>query len=543
MAEMQGMLAVTPELEAQGRMGDTEVGTIDIDALVLPKDVLELDEAQEFLSELGNLYNQFDLDMSNFTVSAGSTNYSIEENNTQAHLTNGELVIPPGILQAAEGLTDILSELYTLAESNINQYTVGNEANSINPETGLPEFFGFVKKLIKKVTKPIKSIFDKAKDLVSDAWKGIKTAGSTLWSGVKKVAKSPIGQIALSVALPGYAPYINAAYKLSNGQKLSAADFISLGVRGYNDITGGNFAFDPDALKAVNAIERVADGADIKDVFISTYGKDFVQELGIDTKVKDALGGFTDNDTVNWLSENIDLNQAAADLMGGSSPYTLLSNQFGDKVANYIGQDDPNLKALGYAGIRVGQAIDDGADTKDALYRGAREYYDKGGQLPNFGDIADTVKDLLPDIDIETPNLNMTDWLKSMDIDVSNIFDKFKIGDVGSMDLDWNALNIGDYDFSQLKDIFNTQGISIPDAPDLGVNLSDIDLGKLFDFTLRQGVDIETPQKSKLAQLAEQQQEEDTFKNPLLGKNPLLETEELPISRQLLSSINLGTTV
>lgn len=535
MAEMQGMLQVTPELEAQGRVGDTEVGTVDIDSVIIPADIINNPEVKELKNALTELYSAVSLDINQFTVTPEQTEYNKTDNFLQAHLTMGELIIPPSILQMSEELLPAIQNMFTELKVNPNQYTVGHSENSINPETGLPEFgfFSGIIRSIKKVVKPITNV-------VKDVFNGIKSFGKSIGNVVKKVATSPIGQIAISVAFPQYAPYINAATKVATGQKLGVADFVSLGVRGYNDITGGNFTIDPNVSKALNAVERVADGADVKDVLISSYGGDFVKKLGLDTKVKDALGSFTDNDTVNWLSENIDFNQAGADLMGGASAFTMLNNQFGEKVANYIGQDDPNLKALGYAGIRTAQALDDGANTTEAIYRGAREYYDKGGQLPNFGDIADSIN---LDINLPEIDLNFGDWAKSMDFELPDMFSNFSLPELKGMNLDWSKFDLSNYDFSQLKDIFNTQGISIPDAPDLGINLSDIDLGKLFDFTLRQGVDIETPQKSKLAQLAEQQQEEDTFENPLLGKNPLLQTEELPISRQLLSSLNLGTTV
>jgi len=528
MAEMQGMLAVTPELEAQGRMGDTEVGTIDLDALVIPKDVFELEEAKGFLSELGKLYEQVGLDINNFTVTPGNTNYSVEESNTQAHLTNGELVIPPGMLQAAEGLTDILSELYTLANSNINQYIVGNEANNINPETGLPEFWGFIRRIVRKITKPIKSIFDKAKDLVKDAWKGIKTVGSNVLSGIKKVASSPIAQIALQVALPQYAPYINAATKVANGQKLGAADFVSLGVRGYNDITGGNFQFNSNALKAVNAAERIADGADVKEVLISSYGGDFAKSLGLDTKVKDTLTGLVGEDNSKWLSENIDFNQAAADLTGGASTYNILANQFGDKIAKTIGSGDPNMEALGYAGIRVGRAIDDGASTQEAIYRGAREYYDRGGELPDFGEIADFADFKLPDVNLPELNLNVTDWFKDQDWNLEDL--RLRFGDwkgLSDLNIDWKKYkpDLGKYNFADFK-----VG-DLGEIEDLGIDLGDIDLG----LNLPEFIDLPDIESGK--KVAALPEEEDLFARTT--DNELLKQEEeaIPLSRQLLSQV------
>ncbi|MBP7662283.1 MAG: hypothetical protein KA770_00240 [Shewanella sp.] len=64
-----------------------------------------------------------------------------------AHLSLGEVVIPraflddPNVMQA-------LQQIFEAGGADMNQYTVGHEANSINPETGYPEF-GFGKFLRK----------------------------------------------------------------------------------------------------------------------------------------------------------------------------------------------------------------------------------------------------------------------------------------------------------------------------------------------------------------------------------------------------------
>ena len=59
------------------------------------------------------------------------------------HLTPGEIVIPVELsnnLEVLEFLEDIFSE----NNIPIDQYTVGHEANSVNPETGMPEFYTYV---------------------------------------------------------------------------------------------------------------------------------------------------------------------------------------------------------------------------------------------------------------------------------------------------------------------------------------------------------------------------------------------------------------
>ena len=77
------------------------------------------------------------------------------------HLTKGELVIPAELLESKE-LTKILKRVFEVAEVDMDAYIVGNPKNSINPETGHPEFFfKKLKKAVKKVTKSVKKVFKK----------------------------------------------------------------------------------------------------------------------------------------------------------------------------------------------------------------------------------------------------------------------------------------------------------------------------------------------------------------------------------------------
>lgn len=66
------------------------------------------------------------------------------------HLTPGEIVVPKEIIDNEIAMRKLKS-LFDKYEVDINQYTVGHEANSINPETGNPEF-GFLKKVWGGIT-------------------------------------------------------------------------------------------------------------------------------------------------------------------------------------------------------------------------------------------------------------------------------------------------------------------------------------------------------------------------------------------------------
>lgn len=85
------------------------------------------------------------------------------------HLAPGEIVIPKKLAQDPE-LLKTLQEVYRKFGVDMNQYTVGNEANSINPNTGIMEF-GFL----------------------SDLWKGIKKNAPTIGHIVGFAFGGPIG--------------------------------------------------------------------------------------------------------------------------------------------------------------------------------------------------------------------------------------------------------------------------------------------------------------------------------------------------------------
>jgi len=72
-----------------------------------------------------------------------------------AHLSLGEIVIPRAVQDDPE-VQQMLAMIFEKAGADINEFTVGHEANKINPETGYPEFGfgGFLKKAFK-VAAPI----------------------------------------------------------------------------------------------------------------------------------------------------------------------------------------------------------------------------------------------------------------------------------------------------------------------------------------------------------------------------------------------------
>ena len=75
------------------------------------------------------------------------------EDDTLAHVSTGEMIVPPQSI-TPRTRSMIESDMMNMG-MNPNQYVVGGE-NSINPNTGMPEFF--LKKLVKKLGKAVKKI-------------------------------------------------------------------------------------------------------------------------------------------------------------------------------------------------------------------------------------------------------------------------------------------------------------------------------------------------------------------------------------------------
>lgn len=77
-----------------------------------------------------------------------------------AHVTVGEFIIPVEVQQMAPELIQQLRAVFEQAGVNPDQFVVGHSANSINPETGMPEFgFGKVFRSVAKFAVPAIAAF------------------------------------------------------------------------------------------------------------------------------------------------------------------------------------------------------------------------------------------------------------------------------------------------------------------------------------------------------------------------------------------------
>jgi len=411
---------------------------------------------------------------------------------------------------------------------------------------------GAVKKIWDEASDVVEDVWDDVSDVVEDvildpAQDFIENVGDVLEDAVDFVddaIQNPYVRAVASFVYPAAAPYLNAYAKLDSGEELTGADLASLGVSAYADLSG--LQIDPEIAKAVNTGAQLADGADPVSALVSNYGADFAKELGLEDQLKTSMTSLVGEDAVNFVDNYMDLNQAAADIVAGEDTNRILANQFGDEIAGYIGSGDPNMTALGYAGIETGIALDNGEDQSDALMAGAKEYYDRGGKLPDVGQLAQ-VAGIEGDFDFD-----FDQYFKDINIALPDLMSNFDLPQLADL-----GVNLGDYDFSGMS--FPDLGISFNDALDFGIDLAGMDFSGMDintdfgDFSMPEiadmGIDLESlnlgdltlPQGLALAGVASQianepgDEEEEvvaTLENPLLQKD-----EEGPLfSRQILES-------
>lgn len=93
-----------------------------------------------------------------------------------AHLTIGEIVLPVPIAQD-EAVLKFLKHLFDELGEDLDVYTVGNEKNRINPETGQPEFWGgFFGGIVSSVSNAISSVSSAVSSAVTNAFGAVGNA-------------------------------------------------------------------------------------------------------------------------------------------------------------------------------------------------------------------------------------------------------------------------------------------------------------------------------------------------------------------------------
>jgi len=119
---------------------------------VMTDEQIEQLEAEELREQFGtNGIAQFS------EVGKKMANFGRYGDDTVAHVETGELIVPRALIEKNPQLKEsIFKHLKELGVEDPERYVVGESKNSLNPTTGLPEFF--FKKLFKSVSKIAKGV-------------------------------------------------------------------------------------------------------------------------------------------------------------------------------------------------------------------------------------------------------------------------------------------------------------------------------------------------------------------------------------------------
>ena len=152
------------------------------------------------------------------------------------HAETGELVVPKALIDKNPKLKDsIFSHLKDMGIEDPERYVVGTEANSINPDTGLPEFF-------------LKDIFDKVGDVIRKVAKPVLTIAGTAFFG-------PIYGAALGAGIGGLIQGESLEQAFGSALTAGATGAGSALMQG-KDVLGGGIQ----ALKQAGSLSNITQG-------------------------------------------------------------------------------------------------------------------------------------------------------------------------------------------------------------------------------------------------------------------------------------------
>jgi len=123
-----------------------------IAAFVMTDEQIEQLETEELQEQFGtNGIAQFS------DVGKKMANFGRYGDDTVAHVETGELIVPRALIEKNPELKEsIFNHLRELGVEDPERYVVGEVKNSLNPTTGLPEFF--FKKIFKSISKVAKGV-------------------------------------------------------------------------------------------------------------------------------------------------------------------------------------------------------------------------------------------------------------------------------------------------------------------------------------------------------------------------------------------------
>lgn len=221
----------------------------------------------------------------NSMVDVGNRMASLGRNgdNQLVHMKTGEIAVSPEILNENPRLAKELTEAFNRSNVDMNRYTVGSGANSINPMTGQAEFF------LKRLVSGIKKVFKKIAPIVipiglNMLMPGLGAVGSgALGAGIGTLVQGGSFKDAFkSAALGGLAGGIMAGFGM--GGPPDASNFSE---RAFGKLGGYEGDFFNNPFKAAGAAQAAAPTTDV----VPQEGNVLTRSLD---KGKDIYGKFLD---------------------------------------------------------------------------------------------------------------------------------------------------------------------------------------------------------------------------------------------------------
>ena len=178
------------------------------------------------------------------------------------HMKTGEIAVSPELLEENPRLASELTNAFQRSNVDMDRYTVGSAANSINPITGQREFF--LKKLVKGVKKLFKAVAPIILPMAINFFApGLGTVASTaLGAGIGTLAQGGSFKDAFkSAVLGGFAGGISAAANVGGPAGASGFKERAFGKLGGMDTTilrPGTFGTPPAANTATPVADKLA---------------------------------------------------------------------------------------------------------------------------------------------------------------------------------------------------------------------------------------------------------------------------------------------
>lgn len=379
-------------------------------------------------------------------------------------------------------------------------------------------------------------VIDPVSDALASFEDSVRDVVTPVFDGFNEVIEDPYVQLIASIVDPTPGKIASTTLrtyaKANSGQEISASDLAQLGISSVTAL--GDVPVNPDTAKLVKSAATIADGGDVQDVLIDNFGQEAFERVAPQLRetARTALG----DDVYSLVQDNIDPIKAGFRIAQGEDASAVLADTYGDQIVGLLGSDDPSVNALGYAGLKTAVGLDQGLDQDDALLAGAEEYYQRGGQLPDAGQIASLAG--IEDVDFDYNKL-----VGNLGLDFSGLsgmgYDLRGLGDLG---IDLNKINL------TTPDIFDS-GLNLGEVADLGLDLSGVDFSgystaDLGDYNLKQlqdlGVDLtqlNLRPEFQMIGLAE------LMEGDVPGGVPLTEGEELATLTPDLDFLNEGDEI